>query len=209
VADKDYYTVLGVGEKAKQEDIKKAYRDLAIKYHPDKNPGDKQAEEKFKSISEAYYTLGDPKRRKEYDTMRRMGSATGDFASAHGFDFSDFRQHFSQGGGFGGGSVFSDIFEELFSGASSGGRTFYYSTGRDAGRTSQKVETDIVTGLTVPKDLAARGGQVRFKLSSGKNITLKVPAGTRSGQKMRLRGQGNACPCCDRPGDLIVRISVK
>ena len=94
----DYYSVLGVSEDASDTEIKKAYRKLALKYHPDKNPGDKKAEEKFKKISEAYYALGDAKRRKEYDNLRRMGAYTGDFSSAQGFDFSEFAKHFSGGG---------------------------------------------------------------------------------------------------------------
>ena len=77
----DYYAVLGVPEDASDQKIKKTYRALAVKYHPDKNSGDKKAEEKFKGISEAYYTLGDPKRRKEYDNLRRMGGSTGGFSS--------------------------------------------------------------------------------------------------------------------------------
>ena len=72
MSEKDYYSILGVKEDASEAEIKSAYRKLALKYHPDKNPGDKKAEETFKKISEAYYTLGDPKRRKEYDNLRRM-----------------------------------------------------------------------------------------------------------------------------------------
>ncbi|MGB3057094.1 MAG: DnaJ domain-containing protein, partial [Candidatus Omnitrophota bacterium] len=115
MANKDYYDILGVKEGAGAEEIKKAYRKQALKYHPDKNPDDKKAEEKFKEISAAYYTLGDEKRRKEYDNLRRMGAYTGDFSSAQGFDFSDFLKQFS--GGFSSGSSFDGLFGDIFSGS--------------------------------------------------------------------------------------------
>ena len=111
MAGKDYYDILGVKEDASEAEIKKAYRKLALKYHPDKNPGDKKAEEKFKEISEAYYALGDKERRAKYDNLRKMGGFTGDFSSAQGFDFSEFLKQFSGGGGsFSSGSIFDDIF---------------------------------------------------------------------------------------------------
>jgi DnaJ-class molecular chaperone len=211
----DYYSVLGVAKSASQDDIKKAYRKLALKYHPDKNPDDSKAEEKFKKISEAYYTLGDEKRRKEYDSLSRMGANTGNFSSSHGFDFSDFFSHVRTGNGFSRGSIFGDVFEDLFSAGGGRGRTYtrFYSTGGgpssaySAGHS--KVDTDINAVLPVPSDLASKGGEAKFKLSDGKTITLKVPANTRSGQKLRLRGQGRNCPCCGHRGDLIVAIQVK
>ncbi len=210
MSEKDYYSILGVEEKASQKQIKKAYRDQAKKFHPDKNPGDKNAEEKFKEISEAYYTLGDPERRKKYDTLRSMGTSTGDFSSSQGFDFSDFRTNYGRGGNFSGSSVFSDIFKDMFRDRSSGGgRTYYYSSSQGGSSDPQKIDTDIVSQVNVPKQLASQGGEIRLKLSSGKTITLKVPAGTKDGQKLRLRGQGQNCPYCDHSGDIIVQISIK
>ncbi|KJJ86067.1 DnaJ class molecular chaperone [Candidatus Omnitrophus magneticus] len=221
--EKNYYDVLGVKDTASQDEIKSAYRKLAVKYHPDKNPGDKKAEETFKKISEAYYALGDDKRRKEYDTMRKMGAYTGNFSSSQGFDYSDFFNHFQSGarkrsGGFSSGSVFSDIFSDLFggsaSGRSGGGNTFYYSTGGGPFETveeedTSRVDTDVTTVLNIPANLAEKGGEANFKLSAGKNIKLKVPAGTKDGQKLRLRGQGHKCPYCNHDGDLIVTIKIK
>ena len=209
----DYYSVLGVKEDASDSDIKKAYRKLALKYHPDKNLGDKKAEEKFKKISEAYYALGDPKRRKEYDSLRSMGGYTGDFSSAQGFDFSEFLNRFSSDRGFSSGSVFGDIFSGM--GRSGGrGQTHYYTMGDNGAdsmwqQTSNEVNTDVKAVLPIPKDLAEKGGSAKFGLSRGKNITLKIPPGTKSGQKMRLRGQGEKCPCCRHKGDLIVTVKVK
>ncbi|MBU1894245.1 MAG: DnaJ domain-containing protein, partial [Candidatus Omnitrophica bacterium] len=112
----DYYSLLGVSKDASEADIKKAYRKLAVKYHPDKNPGDKKAEEKFKKVSEAYYALGNAKRRKEYDLLQSQGAYTGNFSSQQGFDFSDFIRNFSAGGG-----GFADAGGSAVSGDSSSG----------------------------------------------------------------------------------------
>lgn len=214
---KDYYEILGVSETATDAEIKKAYRKLALKYHPDKNAGNKDAEEKFKEVSEAYYTLEDKKRRAQYDNMRKMGTYTGDFSSDQGFDFSEFLKGFSGGEGYSSGSPFGDIFGDVFSGASGGrqgGRTYYYSSGGgmrggDPSGMQTDVDTDIRAELPIPKNLAEKGGEAKFKLSSGRSITLKVPKGTKNAQKMRLKGQGQNCPCCKHKGDLIVTIKVK
>jgi DnaJ-class molecular chaperone len=217
---KDYYSVLGVKEDASEAEIKKAYRKLALKYHPDKNPGDKKAEETFKKVSEAYYALGDPKRRKEYDNLRKAGAYTGNFSSAQGFDFSEFLKHFSEGGkGFSSGSMFGDIFDDLFFGMERGGKTkgytYYYSTtGRPGSKMEEmhaegEVDTDTKAVLPIPRNLAEKGGEARFKLATGERVMLKIPAGTKSGQKMRLRGQGEECPHCRHKGDLIITIKIK
>jgi len=213
MAGEDYYSILGVKEDATPDQIKKVYRKLALKYHPDKNPGDKKAEEKFKKISEAYYALGDAKRRKEYDNLRRMGGATSGFSSAQGFDFSEFLKHFGAGGGFSSGSVFGDIFDDVFSsaGGRGGGRaTYYYTTaGGHPGGAYVDEDTDITAVLPIPADLAKKGGEAKFKLSGGKMITLRIPRGTKDGQKMRLKDQGRECPHCRHRGDLIVTIKIK
>ncbi len=219
MASKDYYKILGVKEESSQEEIKKAYRKLALKHHPDKNPGNKQAEEKFKEMTEAYYTLGDEKRRKEYDNLKRAGAYTGDFSSSQGFDFSDFVNQFKHGGGrgFSSGSVFSDIFDDLFSGTrgykGGNGYTYYYSSGgqpqADEDDSYRNVDTDVKAMLPVPKTLAEKGGEAKFRLSTGNSITLRVPKGIKEGQKLRLKGQGAECPCCKHKGDLIVTIKYK
>jgi len=223
MANKDYYSVLGVKEGASEAEIKKAYRKLALKFHPDKNPGDKKAEERFKEISEAYYTLGDKKRRAEYDNIRKMGGYTDNFSSAQGFDFSEFLRQFS-GGGFSSESPFGDLFGDIFSGGRGGGRkgayTYYYTSGgrgggggrtfySNPGGNVTSVDTDLKATLPIPKHLADKGGEARFSLADGRNITLKIPKGTKNGQKMRLRGQGEKCPCCSHRGDLIVAIKIK
>ncbi|MBF0215509.1 MAG: J domain-containing protein [Candidatus Omnitrophica bacterium] len=205
----DYYKVLGVKEDASDEDVKKSYRKLALKYHPDKNPGNKKAEEEFKKLSEAYFTLGDQKRRSEYDQLRRLGAHTDNYSSSHGFDPSDFARNFSSGRGSASGSMFADIFGDLFgdmSGSGKKGGTYFYSTGAEPDR---EVDSDIAAVLPLPTRLAEKGGEANFRLSDGKNIKLKIPAGTEDGKKMRLRGQGNECPCCRHRGDLILTIQLK
>src|ERR1700678_2237057 len=111
----DYYKALGVGKNASDEEIKKAYRKLARKYHPDRNQGDKQAEERFKEISLAHDVLSDAEKRREYD----RGGAFAGFSGAGGFDPSAFASNFSGGGGGG----FGDILSNLFGGGATGQRT--------------------------------------------------------------------------------------
>src|SRR4030042_332686 len=116
MAKRDYYEVLGVDKNASADDIKKAYRKLAMKYHPDRNPGDKDAEEKFKEAAEAYEVLRDTDKKAKYDRFGHSGLKSGqDF---HGFtDINDIFSHFSDifGGAFGGSSIFDDFFGTSFS----------------------------------------------------------------------------------------------
>ena len=122
--EKNYYQILGVSETAPAEEIKKVYRKLAVKYHPDKNPANlKESEAKFKEISEAYYVLSDEKRRAQYDQVRRYGGAgAGNFAGSQGFDFEDLLRQFNSGRGRPSAqySAFGDIFEDLFKGSGQG-----------------------------------------------------------------------------------------
>ena len=221
---KDYYRILGVDAKAPDEAIKKAYRKLAVKYHPDKVTGSdkKNAEEKFKEITEAYYVLGDAKRRQEYDAMRsggRFGDYSGSFADAQGFDFEEILRHFragSQGGGqrrrtrsF---SIFDDIFSDMFSSPRSRG-TQYAFYGDEGPRQQMEAEypsvtTDRHSSLRIPRSVASAGGSVSFEIG-GRSISVKIPAGIREGKSMRLRGEGEPCPCCGKKGDLILKIHFK
>lgn len=216
MTDKDYYQVLGVSENAVEADIKKAYRKLAVKYHPDKNPGNKQAEARFKEISEAYYALGDKKRRAEYDQMRRFGGSTGNFAGSHGFDFEDLLRQFRGGGGGGRRSArysgFSDIFEDLLGGGAGGGNYYRQQAGpgfRPEPQPPQPPQADISVTITISKERAAKGGPVKIRTPEGKSLAVTIPPGSTEGQKLRLARQGHSCPTCHHPGDLILQLRLK
>ena len=188
--NKNPYDVLGVKKDATQEEIKKAYRKLAMKHHPDKNKGDKAHEGKFKEISAAYETLSDPKKRQQFDTF----GAAGDFSGFSGFEgFS--------GGGFSG-------FEDLvrgFSGNASrqSGRgrsqTFDFSDlfgGFQAGsdvpgaRPAAKESLDVTVTRSVPFLDFLLGTEVSVETLAGKKLSLKVPANTKPGTKFRIKGKG-------------------
>ncbi len=208
---KDYYKTLGVSESASVDEIKKSYRTLAKKYHPDANPNNKPAEEKFKEISEAYYVLSDAGKRREYDAFKRGGfSARGGPASgwqgAQGFDFEEILKMFrtGQGGGGSGRAHFRSSmggFEDIFS---SGGAQEEQEEYAPA-----KISSDASATLRISKSRAQKGGEVSFALKEGKKITVRIPPGIVSGKKLRLARQGNLCPTCDHPGDLILTIKVE
>ena len=222
---KDYYQALGVGESASADEIKKIYRKLAVQYHPDKNPKDpKTAEAKFKEISEAYYVLSDEKRRSQYDQMRKFGGANpGNFAGSQGFNFEDLLRQYSSGGRTRGGSrysAFSDIFGDLFSGGGGGGgqspfrvyssgspRQNLYGDEDEYGQAAQE-SADVFVNLKISKKKAREGGSVMFKTPEGQTVSVKIPANTREGQKLRLARQGRDCPTCHHPGDLILQIRI-
>jgi DnaJ-class molecular chaperone len=221
MSNKDYYHILGVSENAGAEEIKKAYRRLALKYHPDRVPHDqkKEAEEKFKEISEAYYCLSDQSRRNEYDAFRRGDAAgvQGDFAQAQGFDFDEilknfhgFRQARTRSGGRGGYSTAFDIddifgaFEQM--GHGGGARRYVFNSGDFDQDHVKSEETDINAQLNVPIKLLVTGGEAKFK-HNGQEITLKIRPGTKKGQQLRLKNQGRLCGYCHHRGDLIVTLA--
>ncbi len=226
MSQKDYYKILGVTEKTTAEEIKKAYRKLAVKHHPDKNPGNvKESEAKFKEISEAYYILSDEKRRGQYDQMRRFGGGgprTANYAGAQGFDYEDLLRQFRGGQGRPTGrySAFGDIFEDLFQNLGGSGRgnfrayqgpggTVYEYGGEeeaDGNVQAPTADVDIVVNLKVSREKMEKGGKVTFRTSQGKTLSVKIPPRTRSGQKLRLTRQGRLCPSCQHEGDLILQI---
>ena len=217
---KDYYEILGVKEGASADEIKKVYRALAKKYHPDANPNNKSAEEKFKELSEAYYVLSDAKKRQEYDQYKKYGGTQGPgrghssqgFQGAQGFDFEEILRAFSARGGpassgRGNYRVHSgntgNIFEGMFGGQEFGDEY------EGSGVQGPKVSSDMSATLRVPKAKAQKGGELRFTASSGKTIAVNIPPGITSGKKLRLARQGNICSTCDHPGDLILTIKVE
>ena len=205
MTNKDYYKILGVGEDASQEEIKKAYRKLAKQYHPDSHPGDKQAEERFKEIAEAYAILSDPEKRRKYDELRKFGGRMGG-PGFEGFNVGDFGnirfewgspEEFSFGGSHFG---LGDIFSQFFGG---GSRTKTYT------RTAKG--QDIHAELVIPFEVAALGGKQTFTVQYGgkrKTFAVNIKPGIEDGEKIRLRGQGAPGYGGGPAGDLILTVHV-
>lgn len=225
--DTDYYKILGVSKDASQAEIKKAYRKLARKYHPDTNPGDKAAEEKFKQIGQANQVLSDKETREQYDQVRAMGRGGARFSAGAG----------GPGGGAGG---FEDIFSGLFN---TGGRTrTRYTTRAPGGGPAGSAGGDLPpefadlfggfggspydspygggfsTGPVKGGDIkantklsfteAAKGATVKLSMPGGKPLNVRTPAGVKDGQKIRLRGKGKASPNGGESGDVILTVAV-
>jgi len=217
MSDKNYYKILGVSENATDEEIKKVYRKLAMQYHPDKNQDRrKEAEERFKGLSEAYYVLSDKNRRAEYDAYRNGYSqrASG-YSGAEGFDFEEILKHF---GGVGRssrrtaqrGDSLDDVFRVFRTMGSGGDASEYLYMGNGLGNNhgAAKEHTDINANLEIPAHVAKNGGEVLFR-HEGRKITLKIKPNTASGQKLRIRDQGKACRSCGHSGDLIVTLKTR
>ncbi|MEZ4598519.1 MAG: DnaJ C-terminal domain-containing protein [Syntrophotaleaceae bacterium] len=199
---KDYYAVLGVAKDADQDAIKKAYRKLALKHHPDKNPGDAKAEEKFKEITEAYAVLSDPEKRRQYDQFGEAGfhQRFSQEDIYRNFDVGDIFREF----GFG----TDDIFSRVFSGGVRGGRTTFFGGG---GQPRPVKGQDYVMHLSIPFRLAAQGGKKRidYRGEQGvEQIQVAIPPGIESGQKLRVSGKGGSSPTGGPAGDLFLEIKV-
>lgn len=198
---KDYYKVLGVERGVDESEIKRAYRQLALKYHPDKNPDDEESEERFKEINEAYEVLGDKTKRQKYD---QLGSSYRDWERASqgpgGYDWSQW--------GSGGdtrvdvgdifGSGFSDFFNTIFGGSPQGG---------SRGFGQQRIKgRDIEQPLSISLTEAYRG-TTRILEHNGKRLEVSIPSGAKSGTKVRLAGKGYQGTA--GPGDLYLKIKVE
>lgn len=202
---KDYYQVLGVKKGATPDEIKKAYRKLAVKYHPDKNPDDKAAEEKFKEISEAYAVLSDAEKRKEYDTYGQEGFSQR-FSQEdifRGFDINDLLREFGFGGSGGGARSFS------FGG---GGGDFYSGFGGGNRYKPQPAKgQDYEYDLSISVAEAYNGGKRELSLNLGsavKKVSVNIPAGIGEGQKLRLKGEGGKGANGGPNGDLMIRVKI-
>ncbi len=213
---KDYYKILGVSENASEDEIKKAYRKLAKEYHPDTKGGDKKAEDRFKNISEAYAVLKDPKKRREYDTMRNNPFASGqqDFGAGAGAGSGGFRVNFggggsNRGGGFGG---IDDILGDLFGFGKRRTSGFESSVGEDffGGARSRQPQkgTDVEAKVTIPFELAAKGGETMVQTPTGRRVKIKIQPGTEDGKRMKISGQGSPSPQGGPAGDLYIKINV-
>ena len=209
----DYYNVLGLDKSASQDDIKKAYRKLARKFHPDLNPNDESAKKKFQEINEANEVLTDPEKRKKYDQYgenwkhgeeyekaqqeyARQGRSRGSAAGGNpfeGFDFNNYNGNYDTG-------EYSDFFEDLFGSRFGGGR----SSGKRGSYRGQDYETTL--DLTLLQ--ASQSHKQTFTVN-GKNIRITVPAGVEDGQKIRLKGQGGDGVNGGPNGDLYITFSIK
>lgn len=208
MAEQDLYAVLGVPRGADAETIKKAFRVLALKHHPDRNPGDKKAEESFKAVNHANEVLGDPKKRKLYDDFGEMGLR-------EGFNADAYRQWQSAGGGgvpgaggfediFGGGAGgpdMSDLFGQMFQG---GGRGSPFGS---AGRRGPPRGRDLESEVTIDLPLAVRGGEVSLNVR-GESVRVRIPSGAKAGTRLRIAGKGMPAPG-GKPGDLVLEVKVE
>ena len=213
--DKDFYKILGVPKDASEADIKKAYRKLARKYHPDQNQDDANAERMFKDLSEAYSVLSDAEERQQYDAIRAMGSGARFSAGGPG------------GAGPGGGAGFEDLFGGLFGqGARPGGRRTTYSTpggsnippefadlfggggfgGGGFGSAPPQKGADRTASTTISFAGSINGTVIGLREPSGEVVEVRVPAGEKDGQKIRVRGKGQ--PGAAGNGDLMVTVNV-
>ncbi|ACQ81949.1 chaperone DnaJ domain protein [Beutenbergia cavernae DSM 12333] len=218
--EKDFYQVLGVSKDADAAAVKKAYRKLARKLHPDQNPGDAVAEQRFKEVGEAYAVLSDPEQRKQYDSLRAMAGGG---------------PRFTAGSGGASGANFEDLFGGMFGGAAPGGTRVRYSTtgpGGSAGPGGAAGFEDILSGMfggggfgpggrtagpergpdlttsaRLPFRNAVEGATVTLTVD-GRSMTVRIPPGVRDGQKIRLRGKGLPGVGGGAPGDLVVTVGV-
>jgi molecular chaperone DnaJ len=204
--DKDFYAVLGVSKDVTPADLKKAYRKLARKYHPDSNPGNAAAEAKFKEISEAHSVLGDAEQRKEYDQMRAMGPGRPRFTSGAPGQNAGFEDVF--GGMFGQGQRGAGGFDDIFSGMFGGGG-FGQPSGGFRGAGGPTKGRDQTASTTLDFLTAINGDTVKLQPAEGKPISVKIPAGVSHGQKIRLKGKGEPSFDGGPAGDLTLTVTVR
>jgi len=210
---KDYYKILGVNKAASQKDIKKAFRKLAAKYHPDKNKGDKKAEEKFKEVNEANEVLSDPEKRKKYDTLGANWQAY----EQGGGDWRQYANQNRHGGSrtftfegdpsefFGGGESgeFSSFFD-MFFGGGQGPTRRTQRTRRQSGFKGQDIEAELPITL-----LEAYNGSKRTFELNGKKLRISIKPGSYDGQKLKLKGKGQKGANGGSDGDLYIKLKVQ
>ena len=227
---KDYYEILGVGRNATEKEIKSAYRKLAKKYHPDTNPGDKNAEEKFREVSDAYAVLGDPEKRKKYDQFGDAAFQEGFGGAGYGNPFEGFYNGRTTGpngtyqefhfNGDNMGSMFDDLFGGMFgsrgsggfhSGKSGFGNTGGFDFGGMSGQAGGRMNLDAESEITVSFEDAAFGADKMIRLNDpsggASSLQIHIPAGIEEGKKIRLKGKGQKGPG-GTVGDLFLKIHI-
>lgn len=217
---RDPYQILGVAKDASHADVKKAFRKLAKQHHPDQNPNEPKAKEKFAEANAAYEILGDEKKRAQFDRGEidaegkprhpgfegfGAGPGAGGFRRTAGGGADHFEFGFGRGGagagGHGAGFDPADIFADLFGGARGGPR------GAGAGgRNMREPGADIALETTISLETAIHGGKARVLMPSGKTLEVNVPAGVEEGKQIRLRGQGQPSPIGGPAGDALVTV---
>ena len=232
---KDYYKILGVSKNATDAEIKKAFKTMARKYHPDMHPEAEKAKmtEKFKDINEAYTVLSDKQKRTIYDQVGKegyesyakgggAGSARSSRSSAYsGNPYQQYQQYggfgnggttynFSSSGGGFNGADFSDFFQSIFGGMGGmGGMGGFSGFGQNFGRSAAAgaQSGDVEAELALNLEDAHRGGNMQLTLPNGRNVTVKLPAGVGEGKKIKLKGMGNPTPRGN--GDLYLIIKIR
>ena len=222
-AKRDYYEVLGVSRGASESEVKKAYRRLAKKYHPDTNPGDAHAERMFKEATEAYEVLSNPEKRKMYDQFGHAafdGSASGFGQNGPGGQTAYREFHFDDGSM---DDIFGDIFGGMFHGFGggdfgsshgfSGGSGFQGNRGFDSGFSRSRKGSNLTAEITVTFDEAAEGCDKVIHLNKEgggvSSLQVHIPAGIESGKSIRLRGKGTPGNGGGEPGDLLLKVHVE
>ncbi len=206
MAKQDYYKTLNVQRNASAKDIKQAYRRLARKYHPDVNPGDAAAEQKFKDISEAYSVLENPENRRTYDQFGHQAFGQGGFdpsagSGRGGFSTDNLRDLFGNQGGRGGADSFGSIFEDIFGGNQSRSQRSEQPS-RDLEQTVDISFEDAVRGTTIQLSIPRSNGDTD-------RLQVKIPAGVNTGSKIRVPGKGRTGRYGSASGDLYILTQVR
>ncbi len=198
----DYYKKLGVAKTASAAEIKKAFRKLAVKYHPDKNPDNKAAEDKFKEANEAYAVLSDPEKRKQYDTYGEAGFSQR-YSQEDIFRSSNLGDIFKEFGmNFGGSGQGGSPFESFFSQSGGGG-------GGGCGGAPPPKGQDATMELWVTLEEVATGTERTVAPGGAERVSVKIPKGIEGGKKLRLTGKGQQSPQGGQPGNLYLRINIQ